>query len=1019
MKKLKLFTTALALALAGNAAAQSEIYPQHFDLNEVTLLDGPVKTMLETNNDHLLQYDADRLMTPFIRQAGLSKNSSSKYYGWEEKHPNFRNWGGDAGFDLSGHVGGHYVSALALAYAATSDASTKTLLKERMDYCLNIMKDCQDAYKNNTAGLKGFIGGQPLNHIWTGLYAGDLTEFRKSGGWVPFYCQHKVLAGLRDAYLYTGSSLAKELFKGLSDWSVNLVSKLSTDQMQQVLGWEHGGMNETLADAYKIFGDKKYLIAAKKYSHQYMIDGMKTFNPTFLDGKHANTQVPKYIGFERIWQEDNTVSSYRNSVLNFWNDVAQNRTVCIGGNSISEHFQSHNRGELYINNLEGPESCNSNNMLKLSENLFDDTHDAKYADFYEATMWNHIMSTQDPQTGGYVYFTSLRPQSYRIYSQVNQGMWCCVGTGMENHSKYGHFIYTHSEDNDTLYVNLFIPSELNADKFGIRQETQFPYEQKTKLTITKGGNFTLAIRKPAWASADGKASYVCQTKKWEKGETIDFDLPMEIRYEECPDYTGYIAFKYGPILLAARTETEAKLQNEYAGEGRMDHSPGVRASVKPLSSAPLLIGNRAEVLQNIKTKDASKLQFTLATTNKGNVTLEPFYSIHHSRYSCYFFQGTEEDYTNSEMGRKDAEEQALLARTLDYVATGEQQSEAGHEAKYSVGSTSGSYNGETYRDAKAGEFVQYVLENKSKESTNVSLMLRFTTADKGRAASIYVDNVKIADITIPSSVKNSDNGFYNIEYRIPDELLADSQGQVKGKLTFRIVASSSTFMPGLYYLRLLKDYKDLTYKWNATDWETGDTGRVSQNDFTYNEDNTITIKAGTGANNLCLSFNHEKVNDALLQSSQKYLAVIATNVRTTAGSAYLWWLNGVNKGSSVTPTKIQKLSDGTCFIWDMTKSGINDNNAGDTFSISQGATIFGLTSTTGTSVIKHIGFFSSMEHIEEAVSIKDFQAALPDHAEKYISADKNTFFTLNGIATTTPQPNGIYIKNGKKIIFSE
>lgn len=256
MKKLKLFTTALALALAGNAAAQSEIYPQHFDLNEVTLLDGPVKTMLETNNEHLLQYDADRLMTPFIRQAGLSKKSSSKYYGWEEKHPNFRNWGGDAGFDLSGHVGGHYVSALALAYAATSDASMKALLKERMDYCLNIMKDCQDAYKNNTAGLKGFIGGQPLNHIWTGLYAGDLTEFRKSGGWVPFYCQHKVLAGLRDAYLYTGSSLAKELFKGLSDWSVNLVSKLSTDQMQQVLGWEHGGMNETLADAYKIFGDR-------------------------------------------------------------------------------------------------------------------------------------------------------------------------------------------------------------------------------------------------------------------------------------------------------------------------------------------------------------------------------------------------------------------------------------------------------------------------------------------------------------------------------------------------------------------------------------------------------------------------------------------------------------------------------------------------------------------------------------------------------------------------------------------
>ena len=195
-KKLLSVTLASSLLFATGANAQSEIYPQHFDLSEVTLLDGPMKTMMEVNDELLLKYDTDRLLTPFIRQAGLSKDPSSKYYGWEEKHPNFRNWGGDAGFDLSGHVGGHYVSALALAYAATNDADMKEKMKERLDYCLNIMKDCQAAYKNDTKGLKGFIGGQPLNHIWTGLYAGDLTEFRKSGGWVPFYCEHKVLAGL-------------------------------------------------------------------------------------------------------------------------------------------------------------------------------------------------------------------------------------------------------------------------------------------------------------------------------------------------------------------------------------------------------------------------------------------------------------------------------------------------------------------------------------------------------------------------------------------------------------------------------------------------------------------------------------------------------------------------------------------------------------------------------------------------------------------------------------------------------
>ena len=226
-KNLFSITLAASLVWATGAKAQSEIYPQHFNLNEVTLLDGPMKTMMDINDELLLKYDADRLMSPFIRQAGLSKKAESKYNGWETAHPNFPNWGGDAGFDLSGHVGGHYLSALALAYAATNDESMKSKMKEKLDYCLNIMKDCQDAYKNDTKGLKGFIGGQPLNHIWTGLYAGDLTEFRKSGGWVPFYCQHKVLAGLRDAYLYTGSPLAKELFRGLSWWENSPTSRCS------------------------------------------------------------------------------------------------------------------------------------------------------------------------------------------------------------------------------------------------------------------------------------------------------------------------------------------------------------------------------------------------------------------------------------------------------------------------------------------------------------------------------------------------------------------------------------------------------------------------------------------------------------------------------------------------------------------------------------------------------------------------------------------------------------------------
>ena len=277
MKKRNLKRMVVLMAMMStviHTEAQSELYPQHFDLEEVTLQDGPFKKAMEINNNLLLQYDVDRLLTPFIRQAGLHNVSGGKYQGWLTRHPSFSNWGLSS-WSLEGHVGGHYLTALALAYASTDNAGVKEQMKTRLNYMLEIMKDCQDAYDGNTQGMKGFIGGQPINQIWTGLYKGDLAPFKQYGGWVPFYCSHKILAGLRDVWIYTDSEVAKELFRGLCDWSVNLISKLSEAQMQEVLGWEHGGMNETLVDAYRLLGDEKYLKAAKRYSHTYEINGMQ------------------------------------------------------------------------------------------------------------------------------------------------------------------------------------------------------------------------------------------------------------------------------------------------------------------------------------------------------------------------------------------------------------------------------------------------------------------------------------------------------------------------------------------------------------------------------------------------------------------------------------------------------------------------------------------------------------------------------------------------------------------------
>lgn len=1054
MRKSILFLLC-AIVLPGIACAQSQLYPQHFDAKEITLSESPLRTAMQRNIDLLLDYDVDRLLTPFIRQAGLSDKAGSPYYGWTSQHPSFINWG-ERSWSLEGHVGGHYLTALALAYPVCPEGEQKQKIKERLDYMLDVLDDCQSEYDGNTEGMEGFIGGQPINHIWTGLYQKNLTPFKQYGGWVPFYCQHKVLAGLRDAWIYTDSKKAEKLFRKLCDWSVNVVSNLTEDQMQDILGWEHGGMNETLADAYRLFDDPRYLEAARKYSHRHEINGMQgaegDYSKTFLNGQHANTQVPKFIGFERIFQEAPDDAAYRTAAHNFWDDVARHRTVCIGGNSVSEHFLAHERSHEYMTNLDGPESCNSNNMLKLSENLFDETHDARYADFYESTMWNHILSTQDPETGGYVYFTSLRPQSYRIYSQVNQGMWCCVGTGMENHSKYGHFVFTHSQDNSKLYVNLFTPCELNSEYFGVKQSTTFPYEPKSTITLTKGGRFAIAIRHPGWAAdgyavsvngqkqtvdvVKGKASYVTIERDWKAGDVITVDLPMELRYEECPGYSDYIAFKYGPILLAARTmvttpeEAEItglaceELPNEYGGEGRMDHAPGSRATMRSLSSAPMLIGNREDVLDRITLKDADKLQFTIdVSSNEINtpwttLTLEPFYGIHHARYSCYWYQQTADEYRRSDMGKADAEAQALDQRTIDFVATGEQQSEAGHEASYSLESKSGSHNGEFYRDAPQGGYIEYHLYNPEGETENLSILCRFTTDDRGRKGVITVDGDQIAEVTVPESYESNDpGGFYNIEYPIPADLMKDENGKPKESLVFRI-SSESTMCPGLYYLRLMRDYQDSMYKFEAKDWTTGDPGRVSADKFTYSADNTFTVNAGMGNNNVCLMLDISKCNYNV-SGEDRYLVVKGSNLGTGSGNSYLWWLNGVNRASSVAPIVVKNADDNdTVVAWDLALTGLDGNCRGSLYSICAGKTIFGLTSTTGTSRISYIGFLKSPDELTAGVGELD-------SSEKVINPDMPVdIYTADGKLIVNNEKfsdarrtltHGVYIVNGMKV----
>ncbi|HWB92966.1 MAG TPA: glycoside hydrolase family 127 protein, partial [Puia sp.] len=620
------------------ATAQQSLYPNEFPLGDVVLLDGPFKHARDLNIQTLLKYNVDRLLAPYRKAAGLTPKDSS-----------YKNWEG-----LDGHIGGHYLTAMAIN-AATGDPTCK----KRLLYMISELKTCQDANtKSHPEWATGYVGGVPNSAaVWLSVKNGDLKAFHQ--GWVPWYNVHKMYAGLRDAWIYAGNQEAKTIFLKFCDWAIFITSNLTDAQMQSMLDTEQGGINEVLADAYALTGNKKYLTAARRFSHRMLLVPMSRGIDN-LDNKHANTQVPKAIGFARIGELSGD-TTYEKAGSFFWQTVTTNRTLAFGGNSRREFFPSAAACTDFITDVEGPESCNSNNMLKLTEDLFRLHPSARYADYYERTIYNHILSTQNPDNGGYVYFTPVRPQSYRVYSAPNEAMWCCVGTGMENHGKYNEFIYTHTHD--SLYLDLFIASILHWKEKDItlRQDTRFPYEERTRLTITAGtAPFKLLIRYPGWVtngalkitvngkavpSTAGPSGYITIARRWKEGDIVDVLLPMHNTIEHLPNVPSYIAIMHGPILLGAKTGTQ-DLKGLIADDSRWGHIPS--GEKIPLDKAPIIISDDLSKLTTalVPEKD-SPLHFTIPTVrliNPIDVTLQPFYQIHDARYMMYWMALTNKQY---------------------------------------------------------------------------------------------------------------------------------------------------------------------------------------------------------------------------------------------------------------------------------------------------------------------------------------------------------------------------------------
>jgi uncharacterized protein len=573
---------------------------QPFGPREVHLLGNPFQHATDLDRQYLLSFDPNRLLHNFRVNVSLA-SSIEPLGGWEA--PNC---------ELRGHFVGHYLSACALLYASTGDPQ----LKAKTDAVVAGLAECQ------AKSASGYLSAFPETFF-------DRLEARQSV-WAPYYTIHKILAGLLDAYEYTDNSQALEVARKLGDWVIARNARLSDVQLQAVLGTEHGGMNESLANLYAITGEEKYLTIARRFNHLAVLVPASNQQDK-LTGLHANTQIPKFIGAARQYELTGDTKLRAASEF-FWSTVVHERSYVTGGTSDNEYFTFKNKLSEALGQKTA-ECCNAYNLLKLTRHLFCWEPKAEYADYYERTLYNHILASQNPETGMTCHFLPLRAGSQKRYSTPLGGLTCCTGTGIESQAKYTDSIYFHTDD--SLFVNLFVASELNWKAKGIqlRQETKYPDESRTRLVFTceKPTTLNLKVRHPWWATAgielrvNGEkqsissqpSSYVVLSRSWKTGDTVEISMPFTLRTEGFRDNPNRVAFIYGPLVLCA----------EVSGPVAGLNISGSRlaGAFKPLANEP-----------NTFTSVQGAVRIS-SQTGVTNLKLEPFYRMHGQRkYQVYW-----------------------------------------------------------------------------------------------------------------------------------------------------------------------------------------------------------------------------------------------------------------------------------------------------------------------------------------------------------------------------------------------
>ena len=606
-------------AKTGPVPAARKLKP--FDIADVTLHESPFLHAQRMTEKYLMSLEPDRMLHNFRKNAGLQPKAPV-YGGWESEPT----W---ADIHCHGHTLGHYLTACALAYRSTGNAE----YRRRIDYIADELGQCQKA-----AG-SGLVTAFPDG---AALIAAHLRGDRITG--VPWYTLHKIYAGLHDAVTLAESEAARPVLISLADWGVVATRPLSDAEFEAMLATEHGGMNEIYADLYFLTGNEDYRALGERFSHKAILEPLAR-GRDHLDGLHANTQVPKAVGFQRVFEATGN-ERYRDAASFFWRTVARTRSFATGGHGENEHFFPMADFGKFVFSAKASETCCQHNMLKLTRALFLHEPDAEYADYYERTLYNGILASQDPDSGMTTYFQGARPGYMKLYHTPEDSFWCCTGTGMENHVKYRDSIYFH--DGASLYVNLFVPSSLRWKEMGatLTQSTAFPDEATTSLqwAMKKPAKATLMLRHPGWSrtasvlvngaqilQSHEAGRYIAVDRLWKDGDRVELRLEMETRAQGAPGAEDIVAFTHGPLVLAGALGREglAPGADIVVNERRYGSYNDTKVEVPRLAGDP-------EALARAIRPTGNPLEFSIAAADGKPVRLIPYHRIAHERYATYW-----------------------------------------------------------------------------------------------------------------------------------------------------------------------------------------------------------------------------------------------------------------------------------------------------------------------------------------------------------------------------------------------